>query len=132
LSESSWATAATIRSLEKRWQTAVKNHDVNALGRLLADNFSGTSASGGEASKERMLALLRRDQNIYKSTGVHGMSVRNMGATAAVITGTATESGVTADGRKFNVSRRFRDTWKQRGGRWECVASRVTTAVPER
>ena len=126
LSESNWATAATIRSLEKRWAAAIKNHDAKALDALLAENFSGTSATGSEASKERMLALLRRDKNVYKSVRVHGMSVRNLGPTTAVVTGTATESGVTEDGRKFKVSRRFTDTWRQRGGRWQCVASRVT------
>ena len=128
LSESSWATAATLRSLEKRWANAIKNHDVQALDALLADNFSGTSRTGGEASKQRMLALLRRDKNVYKSARVHGMSVRNLGPAAAVVTGIATEAGVTDDGRKFQVSRRFTDTWRQRNGRWQCVASRVTDA----
>jgi ketosteroid isomerase-like protein len=128
LSESSWATAATIRSLEKRWAAAVKNHDVNALDQLLADNFSGTSATGAEAGKERMLSLLRRDTNRYTSTRVRDMSVRNLGATKAVVTGVATESGVTEDGRKFRASRRFTDTWRQVDGRWQCVASRVTQA----
>lgn len=126
LSESNWTTAATIRSLEKRWQAAIKNHDVEALDQLLADNFSGTSATGAEASKQRMLALLRRDKNVYKSARVHGMSVRNVGPTTAVVTGTATESGVTEDGRKFQTSRRFTNTWRLRGDRWQCVASRVT------
>jgi ketosteroid isomerase-like protein len=128
LSESSWATAATIRSLEKRWAAAIKNGDVKTLDVLLADNFSGTSATGAEASKARMLALLRRDKNVYKSARVHGMSVRNLGPSTAVVTGTATESGVTEDGRKFRVSRRFTNTWRQRGGRWQCVSSRVTEA----
>jgi ketosteroid isomerase-like protein len=128
LSESSWATAATIRSLEKRWQAAIKAHDVGTLNQLLAENFSGTAASGSEASKERMLALLRRDKNVYKSARVHGMSVRNLGPAKAVVTGIATESGVTEDGRKFEASRRFTNTWRQQGGRWQCVASRVTQA----
>jgi ketosteroid isomerase-like protein len=114
--------------LEKRWANAIKNHDVQALDALLADNFSGTSRTGGEASKQRMLALLRRDKNVYKSARVHGMSVRNLGPAAAVVTGIATEAGVTDDGRKFQVSRRFTDTWRQRNGRWQCVASRVTDA----
>ena len=131
LSDGNWATAATIRSLEKRWQNAIKNRDVDALDRLLADNFSGTSVNGGEASKERMLSLLRADKNTYRSARVQRMSVRNMGPSTAVVTGVATESGVTEDGRKFDVARRFTNTWKLRDGRWQCVASRVTQ-LPDR
>ncbi|MFL6593862.1 MAG: nuclear transport factor 2 family protein [Chthoniobacterales bacterium] len=126
LSGSTWVTAATIRSLENRWEAAVKDHDVDALDKLLAPSFEGTSISDSSASKSRMLALLRRDKNVYKSAKAHSMTVKNSDPKTAIVTGTSIEIGVTEDGKKFKISREFRDTWKQRKDRWECVESRVT------
>ncbi len=126
VSESSWVVAVSLRSLESRWEDAVKNHNTEALGELLSSNFEATSGGGNEASRKRTLSLLRRDKNVYRSARAHGMRVKTLGAGSAVVTGVSTESGVTADGMKFSVARDFTDTWKLRNGRWQCVASRVT------
>lgn len=126
LGESSWVTAATIRSLENRWETAVKDHDVDALKDLLAPDFEATNAKGTTAGRERIVSLLRRDKNVHRSTRAHGMHVRSIGEKTVVVTGISTESGVTADGKKFKISRSFTDTWKQRKSGWQCVSSRVT------
>ena len=126
LAESNWATAATLRSLEQRWQAALKNKDVEALGQLLAPDFVGTSADGRTASKSRMLSLLRNDKNVYRSARAHGMKVSMTGPRTAVVTGRTTESGTTEDGRRFKVTRYFTDTWRERNGRWRCVSSKVS------
>ena len=120
--------AATIRSLEKKWQRAIQRGDVDVIEELLADDFVGTSSNGRTASKSTMLATLRRDKNVYKTARVSGMSVRNPSPAVAVVTGIATETGVTPDGKNFRASRRFTDTWVERGGRWRCVASHTTQA----
>lgn len=73
-----------------------------------------------------MLALLRRDKNVYRSAKAHSMTVKNADLKTAIVTGTSTEAGVTEGGKNFKVSREFRDTWKQRKDRWVCVESRVT------
>lgn len=123
-------TAATIRGLEKKWQAAIKNGNVEVIEELLADDFVGTSSNGRTASKSTLLATLRRDKNVYQTARVSGMSVRSPSPGVAVVTGVATETGVTAGGKKFRASRRFTDTWVERGGRWKCVASH-TTQLPE-
>ncbi|HEY0368897.1 MAG TPA: nuclear transport factor 2 family protein [Chthoniobacterales bacterium] len=123
--ESSWVTAATIRSLENRWEAAVKDHDENAVRDLLAPNFEATSANGKQATRARVVALVRRDKNVYRSARAHGMHVRSVDPQTAVVTGTSTESGLTADGKKFTVSRSFTDTWKQHDGRWRCTSSQI-------
>ena len=104
------------------------NGDVKTIEKLLADNFVGTSSTGKTGSKSRVLAAVRRDKNTYTSATVRGMSVRNLSADRAVVTGTATETGTTPEGKRFKVSRRFTDTWRERNGTWECVSSRATTA----
>jgi outer membrane biosynthesis protein TonB len=127
----SWMTNGTIRAMENKWQSAVKAHDVDALDKLLDDDFVATSASGKKASKSRLLRELREDKNVYRSAQIRGTSVRIVRPGVAEITGTITESGTKENGERFNNTRRFRDTWKERDGRWVATASEVT-AVPKR
>ncbi len=126
ISEGNWATAATIRSLENKWQAAIKDHDLKALDQLLAENLTATSSTGKEGSKATLLREVRRDKNVYKSAHARGMSVRNDGPGKAIVTGIATESGITKDGKTFKTKRRFTDTWKLHKGVWRCVESKVT------
>ena len=119
-------TKRTIRSLENRWQEAIKAHDVEALEKLLADDFVATSLTGQAGTKTRLLRELRNDKNVYRSARVQRMTVRAVRPGVAVVTGIATEAGTKENGQRFSSARRFTDTWKQRNdGRWECVSSEV-------
>lgn len=126
VSESSRTTAVTIRLLEERWQEAIMNHDVAVLDKLLADDLEATSSTGAKGGKATLLRTLRNDKNVYKSVRAREMSVKNAGPDTVVVTGVTVETGTTADGRPFKISRRFTDTWKRRDGRWECVATEAT------
>jgi ketosteroid isomerase-like protein len=118
--------SATIRALENRWQRAIAEHDVATIDELVADDFVAPSATGRLGSKSTLLNEARRDKNIYSSATTHGIIVRSHGPRVAVATGVSRESGTTADGRRFTNQRRFTDTWMQREGRWQCVASHAT------
>lgn len=131
VSESSWATAAKIRSIEKSWQAAIRNHDLAAVDKLLANNLQATSSTGNKGSKRAVLRALRRDTNVYRSVRARGMSVRNVEPGVAVVSGIATESGTTKDGKPFKNSRQFTDTWERRKGGWHCVASKLSKVPTE-
>ena len=117
---------STIKTLEKKWQKAITNKDLDTIDELLARDFVATSSTGKVGSKSTLLNLIRRDKNEYKSADVRGMSVRMLGPKVAVVTGIATERGTTADVKIFNNSRRFTDTWMLRNEKWQCVASQAT------
>jgi ketosteroid isomerase-like protein len=117
---------ATIRGLENRWQRAIVAHDFATVDELVADDFVGTSSTGRVGSKSTLLNEARRDKNTYKSAAAHGIVVRSHGPRIAVATGVSREAGTTPDGRRFTNARRFTDTWMQRDGRWQCVASSAT------
>ena len=117
---------ATIRALESRLQNAFKNHDVETIDELIADDFVGTSTTGRLGSKSTLLYEVRRDKNKYSSASARRMVVRTQGARTAVVTGISKETGRTPDGKRFSNSRRFTDTWVERDGRWQCIASHVT------
>ncbi|MFN2507786.1 MAG: nuclear transport factor 2 family protein [Chthoniobacterales bacterium] len=121
-----WATASHLRALENRWQKAIKDHDVETIDELLAEDFVATSSTGKVGSKSTLLYEVGRDKNVYESSSARGMSVRSLGPGVAVVTGTATETGTTKSGKRFTNRRRFTDTWRQRNGKWQCVASQAT------
>jgi ketosteroid isomerase-like protein len=118
--------AARVRAMENRWQTAVAKHDVAAVDELVADDFIGTSSTGRIGSKSTLLRELKGDDNTYSSATARGLIVRAFGPTVAVVTGTAHESGTTRAGRRFTNESRFTDTWMERDGRWQCIASHAT------
>lgn len=116
----------TVRALENRWQNAIVKHDVVVINDLVADDFIGTSSTGKLGSKSTMLYEVKRDANTYSSATTGSMRVRAYGPHVAVVAGISRESGTTGSGQTFTNSRRFTDTWMQRGGRWQCIASHAT------
>jgi ketosteroid isomerase-like protein len=117
---------SAVKALERKWQRALVDKDVGTINDLLAGDFVATSSTGRVGSKSAVLNAIRRDKNKYTSANARGMSVRMLGPRVAVVTGVATESGTTPDGRSFRNSRRFTDTWMLRNGKWVCVASQAT------
>ncbi|MCA1659543.1 MAG: nuclear transport factor 2 family protein [Verrucomicrobiaceae bacterium] len=120
-----------MRGLEAKWQDAVKAKDVDALEQLLAEDFVGISVDGERASKEGMLRALRNDKHQYRSARAQKMKVRRIRPGLMEVTGIATESGTTADGRRFDSARAFVNRWRSRGGNWECVRSEASE-LPKR
>lgn len=117
---------ATVRALENRWQNAIVKHDVAVIDELVAEDFIGTSSTGKLGSKSTMLYEVKRDANTYNSATTGSMRVRAYGQHVAVVAGISRESGTTGSGQSFTNTRRFTDTWMQRGGRWQCIASHAT------
>jgi ketosteroid isomerase-like protein len=76
-------------------------------------------------SKSGVISEIKKDKDTYKSAVNEKLTVRNYGPGVAVVIGTAHEKGTTRDGKPFDRMFRFTDTWVQRGGQWQCVASQV-------
>ncbi len=131
LTESNWITNATLRSLENKWQDAVKDHDADAVDKLLSDNFVATSANGNTGSKERILRGIRNDNNVYDSARAKNMTIKMKRPGVAVVTGVSIQSGTKESGEKFSSKIHFTDTWRLRNGEWICVASEANK-VPEK
>ena len=123
--------ASRLKALETKWETSKINHDVTVIKELVADDYVGTSSSGKVGNKSTLMSEARKDKNIYDSAVARSMSVRTYGPRVAVVVGVAKETGKTKDGKKFSHSYRFTDTWMQRNGRWQCIASHAV-AIPKR
>jgi ketosteroid isomerase-like protein len=114
--------AAAIKDLENRWAAAIASHDTSVPQALVADNYIGVDSSGTIVNKAALIAGMKRDKNTYDSAVNSGMTVRVHG-TAAVIVGTTKQSGKDKDGKPFNYTYRWTDTWAERNGQWQCVGS---------
>jgi ketosteroid isomerase-like protein len=118
---------AALRDMENRWEGAIGKHDAATVEAMVADDFVGVSSKPGAKVQNRraMLADMKADKDTYTSTKNEKLDVRMFGSGVAVVVGTAREKGTGKDGKAFDRSYRFTDTWVDRNGKWQCVASQA-------
>jgi Calcium/calmodulin dependent protein kinase II Association. len=119
---------AALRDMENRWEDAIGKHDAATVEAMVADDFVGVSSKPGAKVQNRraMLANMKADKDTYTSTKNEKLDVRIFGSGAAVVVGTAREKGTGKDGKAFDRAYRFTDTWVDRNGKWQCVASQAS------
>ena len=116
---------AALKDNENRWEAAIAKHDTVSVGSMVADDFVGVYFNGKVNSKSGAMAESKKDRDTYKSAVNEKLAVHTYGPNVAVVVGTAHEKGTDKDGKPFDRKFRFTDTWVERGGRWQCVASQV-------
>ncbi len=107
-------TVFKLRQMEREWQTYPHNN--TTIQRMVADDFIGVTSRGKIITKKALL----KGSNEKKANGSFfggKMDVRLHGANVAVVVGTAKQS------KKSWTSYRFTDTWMERDGNWQCIAS---------
>lgn len=114
--------ANVIKDSENRWAAAIASHDTSVPQTLVADNYIGVDSTGTVVNKAALIAGMKRDKNTYDSAVNSAMTVRVHGS-AAVIVGTTKQAGKDKDGKPFNYTYRWTDTWAERNGQWQCVGS---------
>lgn len=111
-------------ALENAWNQAQLHHDNKALDTLVGDKFIYTDIDGTVMDKAKFL-------DDIKNTSYHDTLITNedvhvdMYPNAAVVSGVYHTKG-TEKGKAFEHYGRFTDTWIQRNGQWQCVASATT------
>ncbi len=115
------AREGKLIALENAWNLAQLSHDGQALDSLIGENFVYTDFDGTVMNKARFIADI-------KDTSYHATAITNDNMKVylydnfAVVTGTYHAKG-TSDGKPFDHTGRFTDTWIFRNGQWQCVAS---------
>ena len=92
---------------------------------MVANDFVGVYWDGKVMSRSGVLSSFKKDKDTYKSAKNESLKVHNFGPNIAVVVGTAREKGTGKDGKAFDRTFRFTDTWVERNGQWQCVASQV-------
>jgi len=115
---------AVVKAAElARFEAATKN-DLDALGKLLADDLTYSHSTGVLETKEAFLASLKSGKLQFKKIEPADLQVRVYDKTA-VINGTAKIS-VVSEGQPKDISLRFTDVWVNRAGKWQMVAWQST------
>jgi ketosteroid isomerase-like protein len=119
---------AALRDMENKWEDAIGKHDAATVEAMVADDFVGVSSKPGAKVQNRraMLANMKADKDTYTSTKNEKLDVRMFGNGFAVVVGTAREKGTGKDAKAFDRAYRFTDTWVDRNGKWQCVASQAS------
>ncbi len=120
------SVAATLTNNEDRWSAAIGKHDTATIESMVAADFIGVNSKGEVQNRRAMLADLRSDKNTYTSTKAEKLTVHMYGTGVAVVVGMSHQKGSGKDGKTFDRTYRFTDTWMDRGGSWQCVASQGT------
>jgi ketosteroid isomerase-like protein len=116
---------ATLKDNENRWEASYGAHDTSVAQSLVASDFTGVYWDGRVMSKSGVISEIKKDKDTYKSAVNEKLAVHSYGPGVAVVVGTSHEKGTAKDGKPFDRTFRFTDTWMQRGGQWQCVASQV-------
>jgi ketosteroid isomerase-like protein len=116
---------AAIKDNENKWEAAIASHDISFIQSVVADDFMGVYTDGKIQNKSALIAQVKKDKDTYKSAKNEKLSVHTYGPNVAVVIGTSREKGTGKDGQAFDRTYRFTDSWMDRNGQWQCVASQV-------
>lgn len=116
------ADERAVLAVEREYVRAHVERDVEALDRVLADDFS---MFGGRVKKAHRLALISNPFFSFTSLKTEDVQVVVNGR-EALLTGTARLSG-SFRGREFNTPRYgYTRRLEKRGGRWQIVSCEFT------
>jgi ketosteroid isomerase-like protein len=121
---------ATLKELEDNWQSAIMAHNAAIVDLLVATDFAGVDRNGKFINKSAVIADVKNDKDTYQVAKNEKVNVRLYGPTTAVVTGSTRSKGTTKAGKAFDRAYRYTDTWVQREGKWQCVASQDSLLSP--
>ena len=113
-----------IIALENLWNQMQLNHDADAMGKLLDEDFVLTDYDGAVMSKAQFLDSIRDMSYHLTVEASEDMKLHRHGDTV-VITGATHEKG-TYKGKPYQHQGRFTDTWMKKKGHWLCIASQLS------
>jgi ketosteroid isomerase-like protein len=119
-------TEQALMNIEHKWADAAKSNDTSTVNSILSDKWITTEADGTRRTKSEVMDRAKKEK--INRSEVSDMQVHMIDDNTAVVTGTWTGSGTDADGKPFDTTERFTDTFVKEGGQWKAVASQATTA----
>lgn len=119
--------AANIRALELKWTESYKQHQIDILSSLLAEDFVITIEDGSVFSKAGYISHSADAAVHVEVAEMSDLKVRMHGDTA-VVTGAYHERGE-SNGKRYEYHDRLTDVWMKIGGRWQVVASHYSVPL---
>jgi ketosteroid isomerase-like protein len=113
-----------IIALENLWNHIQLNHDAEAMGKLVDEDFVLTDYDGTVMNKTQFLASIRDKSYQLTVEASEDMKLHRHGNTV-VVTGATHEKG-TFKGKPYQHQGRFTDTWIKKDSQWVCIASQLS------
>lgn len=110
--------------LDEEWASAARSVNVQALNRIIADDFSMTTATGETRNKKEYIAELVSGVHKVNSLNPDNHQARIYGNVALLTHGGTTEGEY--KGQDTSGSYRWTHIFVKRGKRWQCVANQMT------
>ncbi len=122
------AIETKLKSMEDSWAAAQMEKDkgVSTVGNMLASDYAGVGSKGELRDKAKQVEHMKSDTDTYTESKNDTMKVHVYAPNLATVCGTSTEKGKDKDGKEFSRSYAWVDTWMDRGGQWQCIASSGT------
>ena len=124
--QGSGAASQELIEVENKWVKALVKSDTETLSSIFIDTYVDTDEHSHRSNKDGVLSFLKSGDLKLDSIKLSDMQVHLYGD-AAVVTGTATQSGSFVGGP---VAARiiFTDTFIKQSGKWRAVASHRSVA----
>jgi ketosteroid isomerase-like protein len=119
------STEAALRDMENKWEEAIAKHDTATVESMMSEDFIGVNSKNKVGGRRFVVSEVKSDKDTFTSAKNEKLEVRMFGKDVAVVVGTSHEKGTGKDGKAFDRTYRYTDTWMNRGGKWQCVASQV-------
>jgi uncharacterized protein (TIGR02246 family) len=127
-SDSGDAVRAGLVAISDDWATAIASNDVERIASFMADDWVIVSESGVTA-KDRFLSLVKSGDLTHSAMARAGEARVRVYGDTAVLTCRQTNTAH-YQGRRFDADEWTTDVFVRRDGRWRCVLSHITAAVP--
>ncbi len=122
-----------VRKLERSWLDAYEQFDVEAMQRIVADDFTITFPDGSIQTRPQIIAALKRPRRPAQPAMrfyTEDVQSRAYGETVILIGRVITE--YQRDGQTVKEQSRYTDTYVRRNGRWQVVASHLSNIAEQK
>jgi ketosteroid isomerase-like protein len=118
-----------VEQLEQEWRTAELNGNVDAMGKLLSDDFVGINMSGQVVTKMQLLEWMSRRRTVLTRINLDDMKVKLIGQTA-IVTSRAEVEG-TNEGVPVHGNYRYTRVYtRTASGAWQITNFEATWVGP--
>jgi len=119
-----------VERVEQAWRSAELNGDVDAMSKLLSDDYVGINMSGQVVTKMQLLDRMRRRRTVLTRLDLDDVHVRLIGTTAAIVTSRAEVDG-TNEGVLVHGTYRYTRIYSRLAtGEWQITHFQATRVGP--
>ena len=113
-----------LLKVEKEFAQAIVKNDLEAIGRLVADDWIVIGPDGEIVDRARFFEVIKSGALTHDTMASEDFRVR-VYRDSAVVTGVTRSKGKFM-GQEFNTQERATDVFVNRDGRWQCVLTHLT------